>query len=123
MTVPPLPPPPVPPLTARVRLSPPEGGPRLIDGAWWPRGNDLVTELPPLLSALPESWHPIVHVTVNALSWSPFPGHMLHEGRILQLHHTHSPHSPDTVCLMAPGWGRWDLLLVPPGAKKWPGDA
>ncbi|MFF1381307.1 DUF5994 family protein [Streptomyces sp. NPDC058308] len=119
-----LPPPPSPPSPSpllplvRLRLTPPQGGPHRIDGAWWPRTNELVAELPVLLRALPHSWSRIIHVTVNGALWSDFPGRMLIANHVLHLHRATGLHAPATVCLLAPGRGRWDLVVVPPGTDE-----
>ncbi|WP_227984770.1 DUF5994 family protein [Nocardia spumae] len=39
-----------PPLRARINAAPPHTG--WFDGGWWPYGDDLTAELPPLLAAL-----------------------------------------------------------------------
>ncbi|MFC8090450.1 DUF5994 family protein [Streptomyces sp. NPDC057301] len=88
--------------------------PRLIDGAWWPRSYDLMSELPRLLGGLPPAWGQIGSVTVNGVGWSPFPGRMLVANQVVRLHLTNHPQAPPTVCLLAPGHGRWDLLVVSP---------
>lgn len=110
----PLPAPPHLPSLVRLRLSPAGGGPHRIDGVWWPRTGDLLAELPLLLGALPHSWPQIAHVTVNSAIWSDFPGRTLIANHVLQLNRSPSRHTPSTVCLLAPGRGRWDLLVVPP---------
>ncbi|MEV0114877.1 DUF5994 family protein [Streptomyces sp. NPDC050844] len=102
----------------RLRLTPPGNGPQHIDGAWWPRSDDLTAELPRLIRALPHSWAQIAHVTVNAATWSAFPGRILIANHVIQLHRAAGPHAPNTVCLIAPGRGRWDLLAVPPHTAK-----
>ncbi|MFI8933197.1 DUF5994 family protein [Streptomyces sp. NPDC053474] len=99
--------------SARLRLAPAGGGPRSIDGVWWPHTDDLVTELPLLLRALPRTWARIVHVTVRTATWAAFPGRMLCAGQVLHLHGNAAVHAPATACLLAPGAGRWDLLVVP----------
>ncbi|MEJ8670336.1 DUF5994 family protein [Streptomyces sp. MS1.AVA.1] len=48
-------PPPSPPLV-RLRLAPLGAVALRVDGAWWPRSRSLLTELPPLIGALPEEW-------------------------------------------------------------------
>ncbi|WP_420034289.1 DUF5994 family protein [Streptomyces sp. cg28] len=98
----------------RLFLTPSGAAPYRIDGAWWPRTDDLIAELPPLLSALPFRWARIVHVTVDATAWSAFPGRMLCAGHVLHLHADTRPRTPTTACLVAPGSGRWDLTVVPP---------
>ncbi|MEU7684947.1 DUF5994 family protein, partial [Streptomyces spectabilis] len=81
----------------RLRLAPAGGGPRSIDGVWWPHTDDLVTELPQLLRALPHTWARIVHVTVRSATWSAFPGRMLCAGHVLHLHGSTAVHAPATV--------------------------
>lgn len=98
----------------RLYLTPPAATPHRINGAWWPRTDDLVAELPHLLHALPYRWSRIVHVSVNAGAWAAFPGRMLCDGHVLHLHAGTRPCAPATVCLIAPGLGRWDLAVVPP---------
>ncbi|MEV5434070.1 DUF5994 family protein [Streptomyces sp. NPDC052701] len=107
------PPPPSRPL-ARLRLAPPSDVPRHIDGAWWPRSYDLLEELPQLLSGLPRAWGQIVSVLVNGTTWPVGPDRMLVGDQVVQLHRTTAVHAPDTVVLLTPGLGRWDLLVVPP---------
>jgi hypothetical protein len=110
-------PPPSSPTTVRLSLAaqPPHGRlPRLIDGAWWPRSYDLTTELPRLLGGLPHGWGQIDSITVNGAAWSAFPGRMLVANQVVRLHRTNHPQAPPTICLLAPGRGRWDLLVVPP---------
>ncbi|WP_063806112.1 DUF5994 family protein [Streptomyces kanamyceticus] len=103
---------------ARLRLAPSDGGPHRIDGAWWPRTDDLTVELPDLLRGLPHAWSRIIHVTVNGTLWSAFPGRMLVANHVLHLHHSTSSHATPTACLLAPGMGRWDLVVVPPQTEE-----
>uniref|UniRef100_A0AAU2VEP9 DUF5994 family protein n=1 Tax=Streptomyces sp. NBC_00003 TaxID=2903608 RepID=A0AAU2VEP9_9ACTN len=102
----------------RLRLAPAGGGPYLIDGAWWPRTDDLTAELPSLIRALPHSWPQIAQVAVNAGMWSAFPGRILVANHVIRLHPGTGRHTPNTICLLAPGRGRWDLLVVPPLTAK-----
>ncbi|MEU0040049.1 DUF5994 family protein [Streptomyces sp. NPDC006333] len=109
------------PVGVRLRLpSQPEHGrmPRPIDGAWWPRSYDLTSELPWLLDGLPRSWGQIGGVLVDGAEWSPFPGRLLVADGVVRLRRTAPRHAPPTVCLVAPGRGRWDLLVVPPTATE-----
>ncbi|MFD5520138.1 DUF5994 family protein [Streptomyces sp. NPDC127066] len=116
---------PPPPLSSssgvRLRLSaqPAQGRmPRRIDGAWWPRSTDLTSELPRLLGGLPPGWGHISSVLVDEAVWAPFPGRLLVADQLVRLHRATSRHAPSTVCLLAPGRGRWDLLVVPPAATE-----
>ncbi|MFE9651327.1 DUF5994 family protein [Streptomyces sp. NPDC006365] len=107
--------PPLPSLPVlRLRLAPHGGMPRPIDGAWWPRSYDLLAELPGLLAGLPRAWGHISSVTVNGAVWSATPGRMLVVNQVVRLRRTLAASAQHTVVLIAPGRGRWDLLVVPP---------
>ncbi|MFE9836251.1 DUF5994 family protein [Streptomyces sp. NPDC005551] len=101
---------------ARLRLAPPSTSPRPIDGAWWPRSRDLLAELPLLLSVLPAAWGHITGVTVDTAMWSAGPGRMLVANHVVRVRRSARTHGTHTVCLLSPGRGRWDLLVVPPEA-------
>jgi hypothetical protein len=101
-------------LPVRLHLAPRRNGPQPIDGVWWPRSADLTAELPLLIRALPHNWPQIAHVTVNDTMWSAFPGRILIANHVIQLHRSPTRHTPNTICLVAPGKGRWDLLVTPP---------
>ncbi|MFF5967698.1 DUF5994 family protein [Streptomyces collinus] len=79
---------------------------------------DLLAELPQLLAALPRAWGHIAGVTVNGAAWSAGPGRMLVANQVVRLRKAVAAHAPDTVVLLAPGHGRWDLLVVPPDTTK-----
>ncbi|MGW3510461.1 DUF5994 family protein [Streptomyces sp. NPDC000994] len=36
----------------------------------------------------------------------------------MHLRRTDLPRAEHTICLLAPGYGRWDLLVVPPAATE-----
>jgi hypothetical protein len=98
----------------RLRLAPHGGLPRRLDGVWWPHSYDLLAELPQLLASLPRAWGHIASVTVNGTAWSAAPGRMLVCNQVVRLCRTVSQHAPNTIVLLAPGHGRWDLMVVPP---------
>ncbi|MGI5376912.1 DUF5994 family protein [Streptomyces sp. CA-251387] len=109
------------PTDARLRLAaqtPYVRQARRIDGAWWPRSYDLTAELPGLLSGLPPAWGQITSVVVNGGRWTASPGRVLIANQVVRLRRTNVPQAADTVCLLAPGRGRWDLLVVPPDAAE-----
>lgn len=108
---------PLPPLL-RLRLAPHGGLPRAIDGAWWPRSYDLLAELPDLLAGLPNAWGHVSSVTVNGAAWSSLPGRILVANQVVRLHTTATGSGPETIVLVAPGEGRWDLLVVPPDTTE-----
>ena len=98
----------------RLRLAPHGGLPRAIDGAWWPRSYDLLVELPRLLAGLPREWGHVTSVTVNGAAWPVTAGRMFVSNQVVRLHRTLAASAPPTVVLLAPGRGRWDLLVVSP---------
>jgi hypothetical protein len=102
----------------RLRLAPRGDTPRPIDGAWWPRSYELPAELPRLLAGLPRAWGHITSVTVNGATWSAVPGRMLVSNQVVQLHRTLTASAAHTIVLLAPGQGRWDLLVVPPDTPE-----
>ncbi|MBC9728540.1 DUF5994 family protein [Streptomyces sp. TRM68367] len=102
----------------RLRLAPRGGLPRPVHGAWWPRSYDLIAELPRLLAGLPGAWGHISSVTVNGAKWSATPGRMLVFNQVVRLRRTLAASAPHTVVLLAPGRGRWDLLVVPPDTTE-----
>ncbi len=71
--------------------------------------------MPQLLAGLPRTWGHIVSVMVSGRVWSAAPGRMLVANQVVRLAApTTAVHAPNTVVLLAPGRGRWDLLVVPP---------
>lgn len=57
---------------SRLRLSATVGRSRL-DGAWWPRTNDLTRELPYLLAHLPASIGRVMRVVYSKAGWTETP--------------------------------------------------
>ncbi|MFB7460028.1 DUF5994 family protein [Streptomyces sp. NPDC056188] len=109
------------PPSARLRLSEQsfqDGSARRIDGAWWPRSYDLTAELPGLLARLPHRWGQISSVLVNGAMWSLSGDGTRIEDQGVHLRRTDLPRAEHTICLLAPGYGRWDLLVVPPAATE-----
>lgn len=56
--------------TPRLRLKPKASRSGYVDGAWWPRSDDLATELPDLLSVLSVRLGRIDRVIFNRNEWS-----------------------------------------------------
>ncbi|MFH9585396.1 DUF5994 family protein [Streptomyces luteogriseus] len=57
-------------------------------------------------------------VTVSGAARSAAPGRMFVADQVVRLRKTVAVHAPDTVVLLTPGHGRWDLLVVPPGTTE-----
>jgi hypothetical protein len=99
---------------ARLALLPPGSGPRLVDGAWWPRSYDLGRELPGLLTALEKRWPRITRVTVDRSTWRARSGVLVLGDRELHISGSESGPGTHTICLLSYGVGRCDLLVIPP---------
>ncbi|MCP3816645.1 DUF5994 family protein [Streptomyces sp. A3M-1-3] len=101
-------------LPVRLALAGPEGGPRRIDGAWWPRSHDLRDELPSLLAALSARWGRITRVTVDGTQWLAGPRRMAVAGRVVHINRSAAAADRRRICLLSYGVGRCDLVVVPP---------
>jgi hypothetical protein len=71
--------------TPRLRLKPkaPQSG--YVDGAWWPHSEDLMAELPDLLSVLSVRLGPISRVIYNLNEWAKPPAKFATGGRTVRL--------------------------------------
>ncbi|RAG85548.1 hypothetical protein DN069_11475 [Streptacidiphilus pinicola] len=84
-----------------------------LDGAWWPRSDDLLRELPSLVAVLDREWGRITRVDVNPTTWQPLPrevpaqAHLVKVGRFAE-------QDPHKLLLVSYRTGRWDLLVIPP---------
>ena len=99
---------------ARLRLAPRGAVSLHVDGAWWPRSRSPLTELPPLVSALPAEWGKIVGVTVSAQMWAESPGRILVGHHVVRVRRESAWQRRHTICLFDTDDGRRDLLVVPP---------
>lgn len=63
-------------LPVRLRLAQ-HSGQGLLDGAWWPRDDDLGRQLGLLMMELPPEARPVVRVTYSTADWSPPTSTML----------------------------------------------
>jgi Family of unknown function (DUF5994) len=62
--------------------APPTG---YVDGAWWPRSEDLTAELPDLLAVLSVRLGPIERVLYNLGEWAEAPAKVAIGGRVVRL--------------------------------------
>lgn len=90
------------------------GGP--VQGAWWPRADQLFVELPDLLAALEPRVGPVDRVIYDETSWAPQPLRMEFRGRSIILEGS-STASSNTLSLIGERSGRLALLVVPPQTK------
>ncbi|OJF12632.1 DUF5994 family protein [Couchioplanes caeruleus] len=110
--------------TVRLRLDPHPSRTTVLDGAWWPRSTDAVTELPRLVRALAGLRGEITHVLLNTAEWDlPHPGRTAVDHRAVRLGwYTSQPAGLVTI-MSEFGHDRFDLLVVPPDASQASADA
>ena len=71
--------------TPRLRLKPTAHGTGYVDGAWWPRSDDLMTELPDLIAVLSVGRGAISRVMFNLSEWTTMPAELATGGRAVRL--------------------------------------
>jgi hypothetical protein len=86
----------------------------LLDGAWWPRSRDLLSELPALTEALDPLWGRITRIAVNPTYWPVVPRRVPVGGHIVKVGWFTTEIDPHKLLLLSYGTGRWDLLVIPP---------
>ena len=85
----------------------------LVQGAWWPRTDQLLIELPPLLTALAPRVGTVDRVIYDETRWAPQSLRMEFRGRSIILEGSATT-STNTLSVIGKGFGRLDLLVVPP---------
>jgi hypothetical protein len=71
--------------TLRLRLKPKAPASGFVDGAWWPRSDDLAAELPDLLSVLSVRLGPIDRVLYKLGEWAKAPAKLAVADRSVRL--------------------------------------
>jgi hypothetical protein len=89
--------------------APPSG---VVDGAWWPRSDDLAEQLPALLTELWDRLGGVERVSYNLAAWPGAPRRISLSGHVVRLggFRTQNPLSVDLVGAA----GRLVTLLVVP---------
>ncbi|MER7569155.1 DUF5994 family protein [Streptomyces sp. NPDC097941] len=105
---------PVAPPAARLALKPYGASRGLLDGAWWPRSRDLLSELPALTDALDSLWGRITRIAVNPEYWPVIPRKVSANGHVVKVGWFTPEIDPHKLLLLSYGTGRWDLLIIPP---------
>ena len=98
--------------TPRFRLKPTAHGSGYVDGAWWPRSDDLMTELPGLIAVLSIRLGAISCVRYNNTEWRITPAELVSGGRVVQLDGYHGQ-PPNTVEVLDSKGNKIVLLVVP----------
>jgi hypothetical protein len=99
--------------TPRLRLKPKAPCSGYVDGAWWPRSDDLTAELPDLLAVLSVRLGRIDRVLYNLSEWASVPAKLTTGGRVVRLNGYRRQPS-NTVEVLGLNQGRIVLLVVPP---------
>ena len=84
-----------------------------MQGAWWPRTDQLFTELPLLLAVLSPRVGSVDRVIYDETSWAPQSLRMEFRGRSIILEGSATT-STNTLSLIGDGFGKLVLLVVPP---------
>jgi hypothetical protein len=97
----------------RLGLKPADRSGGLVQGAWWPRSDQLFIQLPPLLAALAPRVGSVERVIYDETRWAPQALRMEFRGRSIILEGS-STTSTNTLSVIGKGFGRLVLLIVPP---------
>ena len=98
--------------TPRLRLKPKGPPSGHVDGAWWPRSDDLTTELPDLIAVLSFRLGEIDRVMYNFNEWIEAPAQFTTGGRPVQLDGRHRQ-SSNTLEVLDANRNKIVLLVVP----------
>jgi hypothetical protein len=99
--------------TPRLRLKPKAPISGHVDGAWWPRSDDLPSELPDLLAVLSVRLGPVERVMYHLSEWATMPARFSTGGRSVRLDgFTRQP--ANTLEVLGLGREKVLLLVVPP---------
>lgn len=99
--------------TPRLRLKPKAPTTGYVDGAWWPRGDDLTTELPDLLAVLSVRLGAVERVMYNLAEWAKMPRRLTTGGRAVRLD-GYQRQPANTLQVQGVGRDKIVLLVVPP---------
>lgn len=99
--------------TPRLRLKPKATPTGYVDGAWWPRSDDLTKELPDLLAVLSVRLGVIDRVSYNLSEWPTPPARFTTGGRRVRLG-GFNRQPVNTVEVLGLNRARIVLLVVPP---------
>ncbi|MEV5100954.1 DUF5994 family protein [Streptomyces massasporeus] len=102
-----------PPCPARLALRPPTFPPGPVCGAWWPRTDDLMTELPELTEAFDATRGRVSRMASHRDTWPTAPCDLPVPGHTVKAAWFASGFDPHMIRLFSYGVGRWDLLVVP----------
>jgi Family of unknown function (DUF5994) len=99
--------------TPRLRLKPKVSVSGHVDGAWWPRSDDLATDLSDLLAVLSVRLGTVDRVLYNLAEWARVPNRLTTGGREVRLDGS-QPQPANTLRVIGAGGEKILLLVVPP---------
>jgi uncharacterized protein DUF5994 len=99
--------------TPRLRLKPKAPTTGHVDGAWWPRSDDLPGELPDLLAVLSVRLGPVERVMYHLSEWATMPARLFVGGRSVRLD-GFNRQPINTLEVVGVGREKVLLLVVPP---------
>lgn len=100
----------------RLLLKPAANHSGRVDGAWWPRSDDLVTEVANLVAALRDRMGLVDRVQYRASDWAGAPRNLLVAGHAMHLDgHRLQPHN--TIDVLGVSGHKITLLVVPPHSE------
>ncbi|MFG2524879.1 DUF5994 family protein [Streptomyces sp. NPDC048527] len=100
------------PGAALLRLQTTHSREGVLDGAWWPRSRDVMTELPALIQALTTHLGPITRVGLDTAAWEEVPTRVVVDDLVVHL--DSFPVGDDTVLITRGDNDHFALLVVPP---------
>jgi len=103
----------VPARTPRLRLKPKASPSGYVDGAWWPRSDDLTAELPDLLAVLSVRLGRVDRVLYQLKAWPTAPRKMVTGGRAVRLD-GYRLQPVNTIEVLGLDRDRLTLLVIPP---------
>jgi hypothetical protein len=103
--------------TPRLRLKPKAPRSGYVDGAWWPRSDDLTSELPDLLAVLSVRLGRIERVMYNLGEWATAPAKAMLGERVVRLD-GYRRQPINTLEVVGLDRSRIILLVVPPSTDS-----
>ncbi|MFC5890768.1 DUF5994 family protein [Kitasatospora sp. CM 4170] len=88
----------------------------VFDGAWWPRSNHVLAELPDLITALGAHFGRIVRVGLDTAAWDDVPLAVAANGLTVRINWFTG--SDATISVTRGFQDHFLLLVVPPGTKS-----
>jgi hypothetical protein len=110
------------PVATRLRWRPDPSVRSILDGAWWPRSREPVSELTALIAALDPRLTPVTSVMLNGQAWDSHPRRIQVAGRLVRLGWFTSQ-DPCLLIATTSNDRRVDLLVVSPDASTATADA